>query len=168
MISFASLASLNFSRNSSAPENAIWLIYFLISSAVIPIPLSEIVIVFAFSSSFTRMLRSPSSLLYCPSEESLFTFCVASTALLTSSRRKISLSEYRNFLMIGNIFSVWIDIVPFSSTMVVEIYCCLLHELRRITRIHCSSIARQRIIQTSYQQCAFQSVLSARLTDKQG
>jgi hypothetical protein len=34
--------------------------------------------------------------------------------LETNSRRKISWSEYKNFLMIGKIFSVCIEMVPFS------------------------------------------------------
>jgi hypothetical protein len=63
MISLASLASLNFSRNSVAPENATWLMYFFISSAVIPMPLSDTVIVFAVLSTATFIFSSPSSLL---------------------------------------------------------------------------------------------------------
>src|SRR6187399_1907001 len=47
MISLASLDSLNFSKNSVAPEKATWLMYFFISSAVMPMPLSDTVIVFA-------------------------------------------------------------------------------------------------------------------------
>src|SRR4051812_41099433 len=70
--------------------------------------------------------------------------------------------------MIGNIFSVWIDIVPFSSTMVVEIYCCLLHELRRITRIHCSSIACSESFSATISNVRSNRVLFARLTEKEG
>jgi hypothetical protein len=42
-------------------------------------------------------------------------FWVASTALLTSSRRKISWSEYKNFLIIGKMFSVWMEMEPVSD-----------------------------------------------------
>ena len=42
-----------FFRNSSALENATWLIYLSTSSAVIPMPLSEMVMVFFSLSSLT-------------------------------------------------------------------------------------------------------------------
>src|SRR6202000_1584529 len=121
MISLASLASLNLSINSVAPEKAIWLMYFLISSAVIPKPLSDMVMVFFFSSKATSTRRSPNSPLYWPNELNRLIFLVASTAVDTSSLEKISRSEYKNFLMIGKMFSVWIQIVPFSCI----IYNCL-------------------------------------------
>ena len=81
---------LYFSRNSSAPEKAIWLIYLSISSAVMPIPSSDTVSTRLSGSSFTRI---PSSPLNSPVEESVLSFCVASTELEISSRRKISWSE---------------------------------------------------------------------------
>gem|GEM_PF-5607557 len=84
---------LYFSRNSSAPEKAIWLIYLSISSAVMPIPSSDTVSTRLSGSSFTRIVRSPSSPLNSPVEESVLSFCVASTELEISSRRKISWSE---------------------------------------------------------------------------
>ena len=62
MMSLASALSLNFSMNSVAPEKAIWLMYFFISSAVIPMPLSEIVMVFAVESTATFTRRLPRSL----------------------------------------------------------------------------------------------------------
>src|SRR5688572_2363821 len=116
MIWFASGLSLYCSTNSVAPENAIWLMYFLISSAVIPIPWSEIVILRVSLSTLTFTFKSsPTSPLYSPIADKRFSFWVASTAFETNSRRKISWSEYKNFLMIGKIFSVWIEMVPFSA-----------------------------------------------------
>ncbi len=66
------------------------LIYLSISSAVIPMPRSETVRVPFSASTVTRTSSSPSSSLYSPNEASVRSFWVASTALLTSSRRKIS------------------------------------------------------------------------------
>ena len=63
-----------FSKNSSAPENAIWLIYLSTSSAVMPIPLSEIVNVPASLSSLISTRRSPNSPLNSPHDESVFHF----------------------------------------------------------------------------------------------
>ena len=113
----AAASFLYFSTNSSAPEKAIWLMYLSISSAVIPIPRSEMVMV--LSSNLTRTVRSPNSPLNSPTDESVFNFCVASTALETSSRRKISWSLYKNFLMIGNIFS---DVTPMLPCLLLIIY----------------------------------------------
>ena len=101
---------LYFLTNSSAPEKAIWLIYLSISSAVIPIPRSEMVIV--LSSNLIRTVKSPISPLNSPTEASVFNFCVASTALETNSRRKISWSLYKNFLIIGKMFSLVTPILP--------------------------------------------------------
>ena len=78
---------------SVTPLKAIWLMYFSTSSAVMPMPRSLTVRVFFLGSSFTSMERSPSSPLNSPRVLSVFSFCVASTALLMSSRRKISWSE---------------------------------------------------------------------------
>jgi hypothetical protein len=89
--------------------------YFLISSAVMPRPWSEIVILRASLSTVTRTFSSPSSPLYSPSAARLLSFWVASTALLTNSRRKISWSEYKNFLIIGKMFSVWMEMEPVSD-----------------------------------------------------
>jgi hypothetical protein len=44
-------------------------------------------------------------------------FWVASTAFETNSRKKISWSEYKNFLIIGKMFSVLMEILPFSVDM---------------------------------------------------
>src|SRR5690348_3202170 len=119
--------------------------YFLISSAVMPMPLSLMVMVFAFSSTDTCTVKSPRSLLYCPREESLLIFCVASTALLTSSLRKISLSEYKNFLMMGKMFSVWMDIVPFSATIIKKL---------------------ENEIDLSIYQCPFQTKISCQIDSR--
>ena len=108
---------LYFSTNSSAPEKAIWLMYLSISSAVIPIPRSEIVIV--LSSNLTCTVKSPSSPLNSPTEESVFNFWVASTALETSSRRKISWSLYKNFLIIGKMFS---DVTPMLPCLLLIVW----------------------------------------------
>mgnify|MGYP007127933468 CR=1 FL=1 len=85
--------SLYFSRKSLTPEKAIWLIYLSISSSVMPMPLSLMVMVPAFSSTDMRTVRSPSSPLKSPFSASVFIFCVASTAFETISRKNISWSE---------------------------------------------------------------------------
>ena len=90
--------------NSSAPEKATWLMYLSISSAVIPIPRSIMLSVFAFLSTLMWMVKSPNSPLASPRLVNVLSFCVASTALETSSRRKISWSLYKNFLIIGKMF----------------------------------------------------------------
>ena len=115
MIEFAE--SLYLVKNSSAPENAIWFIYFSISSESIPIPLSETVKV--PSSLFTEIVtfKSPSSPLNSPTEANVFNFCVASIALDTNSRKKISWSEYKNFFITGKIFSVVTPIFPDFITL---------------------------------------------------
>ena len=64
--------------------------YFFTSSEVIPIPLSEIVIVFAFLSTLTSTNGEPTSPLNSPNEESAFNLEVASTAFDTNSLKKIS------------------------------------------------------------------------------
>ena len=101
----ASALSLYWFKNSSAPENAIWLINLSTSSAVIPMPWSDTVKVFFALSMDTRTRKSPKSPFTSPTDERVFSFCVASTALLINSRRKISWSLYKNFLMTGNILS---------------------------------------------------------------
>ena len=113
MIEFFESLSLYLFTNSSAPENAIWLIYFSTSSPVIPIPLSLMVIVFLSLSSITSTLSFDKSVLNSPTDLSVFNFCVASTALETSSLKNISLSEYKNCFIIGKIFSVCTLILPF-------------------------------------------------------
>ena len=70
---------LYFSRKSFAPEKAIWLIYLSISSAVKPMPRSEMVIVSLPNETCT--VKSPNSPLNSLIEASVFNFCVASTAL---------------------------------------------------------------------------------------
>ena len=107
--------SLYFSRNASAPENAIWQIYSLTSSAVIPIPLSIILIVFLSELTFTSSLYSVSSAgSYSPIKSSFLSFVIASQPLEISSRQKMSWSEYIHFLIIGNIFWLLIDKLPCS------------------------------------------------------
>ena len=119
--------SLYFSKKSLTPENAIWLIYLSISSSVIPIPRSLIVSVPSFSSRLTLTVRSPSSPLKSPFSASVFIFCEASTAFDTISRRKISWSEYKNFLMTGNMFSVVTPMLPFciSILFLFLLFSCL-------------------------------------------
>ena len=107
--------SLYFSRNSPALENAIWLMYLSTSSSVIPRPLSMTLRVLASSSSTMRTFSSPSSPLNSPETARAFIFWSASTAFATSSRRKISWSEYRNFLITGKMFSVVTPILPLVS-----------------------------------------------------
>src|SRR5690606_23202213 len=75
---------------------------------------SRMVNVLLFSSRMMSIVRSPSSPLNSPREASTFNLLVASTALETSSRRKISWSAYRNFLMMGKMLSVCTDILPCS------------------------------------------------------
>ena len=110
---------LYFSMKSVAPENAIWLMYLSISSSVMPTPWSEMVIVPASLLTATRTVRSPSSPLKSPTDASVFSFCVASTAFEITSRRKISWSLYRNFLMMGKMFSVVTPMLPFCIIYVV-------------------------------------------------
>ena len=62
----------------------------------------------------TCTVKSPSSPLNSPIEASVLSFWVASTALETNSRRKISWSLYKNFLITGKIFSVVTPIFPFA------------------------------------------------------
>ena len=59
-------------------------------------------------------VKSPSSPLNSPALARVFSFCVASTALLIISRKKISFSEYKNFLITGKMFSVLTPIDPFD------------------------------------------------------
>jgi len=114
MMAFSSVSDLvlNWLTNSSALEKAIWLMYFSTSSAVIPTPRSVIERIFLSLFTFTWMVRSPSLPLNLPSDARVFSFCEASTALEINSRRKISCSEYKNFFMMGKIFSVWTLIFP--------------------------------------------------------
>ena len=109
--------SLYFSRNSPALENAIWLIYLSTSSSVIPIPRSVMVSVFSLSSTATRIVKSPNSPLNSPLDATAFIFCVASTAFATSSLKKISWSEYKNFLITGKMFSVVTPMCPFAISV---------------------------------------------------
>ena len=92
MIEFGSL-SLYFSKNSSAPEKATSLMYLLTSSAVIPIPLSLIVMVFFLASKMTLTFKSFTSCLTSPAAAKVINFCEASTALDTNSLKNISVSE---------------------------------------------------------------------------
>ena len=108
----ASVCVLNFSTNSVAPEKAIWFIYLSTSSLVMPIPLSRMVRVFFFLSTSIFIVRSPSSPLNSPADARVLSLFVASTALLTISRRNISFSEYKNFLITGKMFSVFTPIEP--------------------------------------------------------
>src|SRR3990167_7242657 len=108
MIGSFSVCDLYFSTNSSAAEKAIWAMYFSTSSAVIPIPLSEIVSVLASLSTVIETFNSEGS-----KDFKIFILFKASHAFDASSLKKISLSEYNHFLMIGKIFSEWIDNVLF-------------------------------------------------------
>ena len=78
-----------------------------------PMPRSVTVSVRLSASTLMRIVRSPMSPLASPLDESVLSFCVASTAFDTSSRRKISWSEYKNFLITGKMFSVVTPIFPF-------------------------------------------------------
>ena len=70
------------------------------SSRVIPIPLSLIVIVFASSSKLIRTRKSASFSNKLPSDSALKrSLSAASAALETSSRRKISLFEYKEWII---------------------------------------------------------------------
>lgn len=53
-----------------------------------------------------------------PIEASLSSLLIASQALLTSSRRNISLSLYSHFLIMGIRFSVFTERVPFSCMVI--------------------------------------------------
>ena len=64
--------------------------YFLTSSALIPIPLSVIVIVLFFLSIEISIFVSPISPLNSPIEANFFSLVVASTALETNSLKNIS------------------------------------------------------------------------------
>ena len=119
MISFdSSILSLYLFTNSSAPEKATWLMYFLISSKSIPIPLSLKVRVLFSLSTLTITLWS-SLRLASPILASLLCLAMASQPLLTNSLTNISLSEYNHFLIIGKIFSEWIDTLPFSVVILM-------------------------------------------------
>ncbi len=109
----AAASFLYLSKNSSAPEKAIWLMYFSISSAVIPIPRSLKVSVPFSLSMLTETFSSPNSPLNSPTEANVFNFCVASTAFETNSRTKISWSLYKNFLIMGKMLSVVTPMFPF-------------------------------------------------------
>ena len=104
--------SLYFSRNSSAPEKAIWLMYFSTSSAVIPNPWSIRCIFLPSLSILTSMIGLPYSTLASPILAKCFNFKVASVALDTNSRKKISWSLYKNFLISGKMFSTDTLIFP--------------------------------------------------------
>ena len=101
--------------------------YLSISSSVIPIPWSLIVKVPAFSSSETRTVVSPTSPLKSPWAANVFNFCVASTAFDTISRRKMSWSEYKNFLMTGKMFSVVTPILPFCAIIYLFVVFAIIH-----------------------------------------
>ena len=127
----ASALSLYWLRNSSAPEKAIWLINLSTSSAVMPMPWSETVKVFFFLSMLTRTRKSPNSPFTSPTDERVFNFWVASTALLISSRRKISWSLYKNFFMTGNILSEVTPILPLLISL-------LNLKLSTLYTVHCT------------------------------
>ena len=112
MICESSVLPSYFSIKSFAPEKAIWLMYFTISSSVIPIPLSLIVIVPASLSRTTSIFHSVLSISASPTEISFLSLLIASLAFDTISLIKMSFSEYSHFLIIGNIFSVLIDTLP--------------------------------------------------------
>ena len=75
-----------------------------------PIPWSDTVSVPASLSMVTDTERSPSSPLNSPNDDSVFSFCVASTAFETSSRKNISLVgieeffDYRKDVFSGNTY----------------------------------------------------------------
>ena len=114
MSAFSSGFSSNCFMNSLAPEKATWLMYFLTSSAVMPMPVSEMVLVFCSLSTATFTFIS-SSLSGC----SMRNLVIASQALLTASRRNISLSEYSQRLMTGIIFWASIDTEPFCFLIAI-------------------------------------------------
>ena len=103
-----------FSMNSIAPDSAIEPMYFFTSSASMPMPLSRTVMVRAFLLTETSMRPAVSMSLTSPSEIRRCSLTIASEALETISRRKISLSEYSQRLMTGKIFLVSTEMPPFS------------------------------------------------------
>ena len=126
MMPLSPSSGLYFFKNSSAPENATCAMYFLTSSAVMPMPLSVKVSV-PFSASATTSMRqgaSPSSgaRLASPIEIRRFILLTASQPLETSSRTNISLSEYSHFLMTGMIFSALMEIVPRSAILIASMF----------------------------------------------
>jgi hypothetical protein len=60
------------------------------------------------------MFKSSNCWLHSPTCANVFNFKVASVALEISSRKNISLSEYRNFFIIGKILSAVTFILPCS------------------------------------------------------
>jgi len=72
-----------------------------------PMPLSEMVRVF-FSRSMRMLIRASAPSLQSPAMAAMRRLLMASTPLLTSSRRNTSWPLYTAFLMIGKMFSVWI------------------------------------------------------------
>ena len=90
MIPASSFLSLYFSRNSSAPEKATSLMYFLTSSDVMPTPLSIIWSVFSFLFTLISNPKFPISPFTSPILLIWLSFVNASVAFETSSLKKIS------------------------------------------------------------------------------
>ena len=86
--------------------------YFSTSSAVIPKPWSMMCSFLPSLSIFTSMIGLPYSTFASPILVKCFNFKVASVAFDTNSRRKISWSLYKNFLIKGKMFSTETLIFP--------------------------------------------------------
>ena len=93
MIGSFSVSDLYLATNSSAPEKAIWAMYFSTSSSVIPIPVSAIEIVLRLLSILTEILKSVSWTARAPPSLRIRILFRASVAFEMSSRIKMSLSE---------------------------------------------------------------------------
>ena len=105
-----------FCTKSVAPEKATWAMYFTTSSPVMPRPLSMNWIVPFFGLVITSTRYSGfSSTCASPLFASRFSLLIASQPLDTSSRTKMSLSEYSHCLMTGMMFSALMDTVPFPN-----------------------------------------------------
>ena len=119
------LSSVYLVMKSVAPEKATWAMYLTISSSDMPMPLSMKVSVPFSLSVITSMRSGASSPWAWPLLTSQRYLRMASQPLATSSRMKMSLSEYSHCLMTGMMFSACIETVPFDISITSEflIYC---------------------------------------------
>ena len=109
--------------------------YFRTSSSVMPMPVSEIRMIF-FSLSTVTVAAICSSLSGC----SIRNLVIASQALLTASRRKISLSEYSHRLITGIIFCASIDTEPFSFWIAIVLKLPFVYTHIRRNILDCTGI----------------------------
>ena len=121
MICSSVALSLYCSRNASAPEKAIWLIYFSTSASVIPIPLSVNVMVLSLALVVTSIRYGSSGSSNSPMRDSFLSFVTASQPFDISSLTNISWSEYSHFLMTGKMFSLLIDKFPFFIIVYISL-----------------------------------------------